>query len=382
MLLTNEDLSAEGLGAVFAIFLGVLVALRVATKPQVALHSTRGIHRSMGWFDRAAGASCALRRLWSQGLLQVQASVLVRCRGGGCPDGTNRYGRSQRTAVLAPYSRPPHGDKRLPRLLHHRFRHYRFRFCIFHRPHRARASLHIATLVDLSLVAACVQCRRGNWMAIALLLVGLTWYLRKRTRWFYAWVAIATGFHFSAAIFFAFPFFIWLLFRRRGIAWTALVLAFTNAVAFGSSSILSSVLAGTRYSDYLVDQTSSFGYILPMLTLTLAGVYILRRTEQVGCARRSRVVPSRTRRPADPGSSHLHLRNYHHHPFLRRISLYQLLDHPTGCDRLIEAFGACHSVPERHRSTLVVARCDLPCALHLGDHESPIGAATVGRSSP
>lgn len=279
MLLTNEDLSAEGLGAVFAIFLGVLVALRVATKARSRF--TRHAAFTAAWVGLTVPP--ALRVLSGayghKDSYKYKLQFLSDAGAAGVPMArTGTAGASEPLYLLLIRGlRMVTNDSHVFFTIAFGIIAFGFVYFIAHTV-RAHHSILPLLLIFPSWLHAFSAVR--NWMAIALLLVGLTWYLRKRTRWFYAWVAIATGFHFSAAIFFAFPFFIWLLFRRRGIAWTALVLAFTNAVAFGSSSILSSVLAGTRYSDYLVDQTSSFGYILPMLTLTLAGVYILRRTEQ------------------------------------------------------------------------------------------------------
>lgn len=119
-----------------------------------------------------------------------------------------------------------------------------------------------------------------NWMAIALVLVGITWYMRKRTLWFYVWVIVAAGFHFSAALALAFPFVVWLLFRRRRLLWTVFVLAVLNALAFGSSAILLRLFAGTRYEDYLTGDSSSITFVLPMITLTLIGMSLVQGSDK------------------------------------------------------------------------------------------------------
>lgn len=121
-----------------------------------------------------------------------------------------------------------------------------------------------------------------NWAAIALVLVGLTWYMRRRTVWFFVWVLLATGLHFSAALFLLLPLAGAILFRRRTPGWIIGVLAVLNVVAMGSSEILTRVLAGTRYAFYLGDEsTSSVLYVLPMAVLVLIGLLFVQPSDRL-----------------------------------------------------------------------------------------------------
>lgn len=117
-----------------------------------------------------------------------------------------------------------------------------------------------------------------NWMAIALLLVAMTWYMRKKTWLFYFWATVATSIHFSTAPFLVLPLAAWILFRRRGVAWTVGVLAAMNAAAYASSALLTRFLTGTRYEDYIGAEASNFTFVLPMLVLTLTGVYLVQNS--------------------------------------------------------------------------------------------------------
>ncbi|MFT4232624.1 MAG: EpsG family protein [Leucobacter sp.] len=118
-----------------------------------------------------------------------------------------------------------------------------------------------------------------NWVGIALVLVGFVWYMRGKTLTYYLFVALATGFHFSAALLFLLPTVIWLLFRRKGVMWAVSVLVIINILSVSLSGVLSSLLRGTRYEAYLVLESSDFTLVLPMAILTFVGILFVQPSD-------------------------------------------------------------------------------------------------------
>ncbi|MGB4135798.1 MAG: EpsG family protein [Microbacterium sp.] len=278
IFLTSEDLSAQGLGTVFAIFLGVLLLLRIATRTTSRL--VRGVALTGAW---AALTITPALRVISNNLghgdsYKYKLQFLSDAGAAGLPMAhTGTAGATEPLYLLLIRAlRTITDDPRVFFLIVYGIISFGLVYFIAKTIRSAHPILPLL-LVFPSWLHAFSGMR--NWMAIALVLVALTWYMRKRTLWFYVWVAIATGFHFSAALTFVFPLVAWLLFRRRGIVWTVFILAVLNAAAYGSSSLLSQLFAGTRYEDYLAGETSSITFILPMLTLTLIGLFFVQRSE-------------------------------------------------------------------------------------------------------
>lgn len=279
MLLTSEELASQGLGTVFALFLVALVFLRFATRARTS------IGRKLGFFGAwLVLAFTAPFRVLS-GSLGHKDSYLYKLQflseqgARGVPmTRTGTGGASEPLYLLLirtlrTVTDNPHVFFVIV------FGVIAFGFVYFiSRTMRADSPILPLLLIFPSWLHAFSAMR--NWMAIALVLVGLTWYMRKRYAWFYVWVAIATGFHFSAALFFALPLGAWLLFRRRGLARSVFVLVVVNALAYGSSEIMARVFAGTRYESYLSTEAANVTFILPMLTITLVGLYLVQRSDQ------------------------------------------------------------------------------------------------------
>lgn len=120
-----------------------------------------------------------------------------------------------------------------------------------------------------------------NWMAIAMLLIALTFYMKKRTKMFYLWALVAVGFHYSAVVFLALPLVLAFIARRRTTAGAVAIVLAMNAVGYASGDIMGRLLAGGRYEQYLSWEEASFFFVAPMLAIVLAGVVFARGSEVI-----------------------------------------------------------------------------------------------------
>lgn len=121
-----------------------------------------------------------------------------------------------------------------------------------------------------------------NWVAIALLLIALTFYMQKRLRGYYLWAILAIGFHYSAVLFLLFPPVAAFLTKQHGIVRKIVVVVVMNLVILGSSSILARVLAGSRYEQYLSWDEANFPFVAPLLAIALVGLVFVQPSEALG----------------------------------------------------------------------------------------------------
>lgn len=128
-----------------------------------------------------------------------------------------------------------------------------------------------------------------NWMAISMLLVALTFYMRDKTKTYYLWTLVAVGFHYSAVIFLAMPLVMAFIARRRTTAGAVAIVLVMNVAVYFSGGIMSRLLTGGRYEQYLSWEEASFSFVAPMLTIALAGVMFARRSDAIG-PRSQRIV--------------------------------------------------------------------------------------------
>lgn len=279
MFLTSEELASTGLGAVFGLFLVALVFLRVATRAQTSAGRRVGFFGAWLILSLTAPFRVLSGSLGHKDSYLYQLQFLSEQGARGVPMARTGTGGANEPLylllirTLRMFTDNPHVFFVIA------FGTIAFGFVYFiSRTLHADSPILPLLLIFPSWLHAFSAVR--NWMAIALVLVALTWYMRKRSAMFYLVVAIATGFHFSAALFFAFPFGAWLLFRRRGLAWSVFVLAVVNALAYGSSEVMARVFAGTRYEYYLSTEAANVTFILPMLTIALVGLYLVQRSDQ------------------------------------------------------------------------------------------------------
>lgn len=114
-----------------------------------------------------------------------------------------------------------------------------------------------------------------NWIAIALFLVALTFFFRRRLFLYYLWLLIAIGFHFSAIVMLLLPLFSALLGSRRRLRGAVTLIVLTNGVAFLLASGLTAIFAGSKYQYYLQLEPSSWNTVIPLIVLTVTCFLVL-----------------------------------------------------------------------------------------------------------
>ena len=119
-----------------------------------------------------------------------------------------------------------------------------------------------------------------NWMAIALLLVALTFFMRKRTLGFYVWALIAAGFHLSAALFLIFPIVAVIVTKQRSLPRKLIVVIAINLLVLGSSTIVARVLSGTRYEQYLSWEEGNILFAAPLLAIALTALVFVMPSDE------------------------------------------------------------------------------------------------------
>lgn len=118
-----------------------------------------------------------------------------------------------------------------------------------------------------------------NWMAIALFLVALTFYARKRILPFYIWALIAVGFHLATILFLGFPLVAYIFNKLQTTLLKILFVVLINIAVFSASDLLTRVFSGARFEQYLSWDPASPLFMAPFLAIIWAGMVFAYRSE-------------------------------------------------------------------------------------------------------
>lgn len=109
-----------------------------------------------------------------------------------------------------------------------------------------------------------------NWMAIAIFLVALVYFRRKRLVAYYICIVLAMGFHASAALFLIFPPAAFVLRKLRTVTRKVLFVVLMNVTIFAASGLLTLLVGGGRLEQYLSWAPANPQFMLPYLAVILA----------------------------------------------------------------------------------------------------------------
>lgn len=111
-----------------------------------------------------------------------------------------------------------------------------------------------------------------NWLAIAIAMVGLTMLRQEKYKYYFIFLLIAVGIHYSTFVL-VLPFVMMKLFNRFNKMKFPLVIFIVagNILIYSYVSLFGSIFANTKFSSYMEMQSSWFGY-LPVLFIAVCGI--------------------------------------------------------------------------------------------------------------
>lgn len=111
-----------------------------------------------------------------------------------------------------------------------------------------------------------------NWLAIAIAMVGMTFLRQGKYKYYFIFLLMAVGMHYSAFVL-VLPFIMVKLFNRFTKMRFPLLMFIVvgNVLIYSYVSLFGSIFANTKFSSYMEMQSSWFGY-LPVLFIAVCGI--------------------------------------------------------------------------------------------------------------